>query len=146
MSAGTRSRAITAQASASSAIFASSGVTTSMITPPFNISASPVFSRNVARSVISAILRGQAVRPAPDCGAAAPPAGGADLGGPPREGWWAQNRRQDPPAGAPSSLLLQFVGADAVFVRGFIPGVQPVRETLYQRHQRRVGAREAGAV
>ena len=53
MSAGTRSRAITAQAPASSAIFASSGVTTSMITPPFSISARPVFSRKVARSVIA---------------------------------------------------------------------------------------------
>ena len=53
MSEGTRSSAITAQAPASSAIFASSGVTTSMITPPFNISARPVFSRNVARSVIA---------------------------------------------------------------------------------------------
>ena len=57
MSAGTRSSAITAQAPASSAIFASSGVTTSMITPPFSISARPVFRRNVARSVIAPILR-----------------------------------------------------------------------------------------
>src|SRR5438270_11860731 len=41
MSAGTRSSAITAQAPASSATFACSGVTTSMMTPPFNISACP---------------------------------------------------------------------------------------------------------
>ena len=54
MSAGTRSSAITAQAPASSAIFACSGVTTSMITPPFSISARPVFSRKVARSVTRA--------------------------------------------------------------------------------------------
>ncbi len=47
MSAGTRSRAITAQAPASSAIFACSGVTTSMMTPPFNISASPRLTGNV---------------------------------------------------------------------------------------------------
>ena len=47
MSAGTRSSAITAQAPASSAIRACSGVTTSMITPPFSISARPVFSRKV---------------------------------------------------------------------------------------------------
>ena len=41
MSAGTRSSAITAAAPASSAIFACSGVTTSMITPPLSISARP---------------------------------------------------------------------------------------------------------
>src|SRR5437763_3489295 len=44
MSAGTRSRAITAQAPASSAILACSGVTTSMITPPFSISARPALT------------------------------------------------------------------------------------------------------
>ena len=54
MSAGTRSRAMTATAPASSAIRASAGVTTSMITPPFSISASPRLTRNVARSAISA--------------------------------------------------------------------------------------------
>src|SRR5882757_448533 len=42
--------------------------------------------------------------------------------------------------------LLEFVGADAVFVRGFVAGVEAVRESLHQRHQRRVGPREAGAV
>src|SRR5205823_13271721 len=41
MSAGTRSRAITATAPASSAIFAWSAVTTSMITPPLSICARP---------------------------------------------------------------------------------------------------------
>src|SRR5687768_1605504 len=41
MSAGTRSRAMTALAPASSAIFAWSGVTTSMMTPPLSISARP---------------------------------------------------------------------------------------------------------
>src|SRR4026209_511490 len=46
MSAGTRSSAITATAPASSAIFACSGVTTSMITPPLSISASPRFTGN----------------------------------------------------------------------------------------------------
>src|SRR6202012_4205991 len=50
MSAGTRSRAIPAAAPASSAIFACSGVTTSMITPPFNISARPALTGNVASS------------------------------------------------------------------------------------------------
>ena len=53
MSAGTRSSAITAQAPACSAIFACSGVTTSMITPPFNISARPVLTLKVARSAIA---------------------------------------------------------------------------------------------
>ena len=47
MSAGTRSRAMTATAPASSAILACSGVTTSMITPPFNISARPRLTRAV---------------------------------------------------------------------------------------------------
>src|ERR1700726_2084930 len=53
MSAGTRSRAITAQAPASSAIRACSGVTTSMITPPLSISANPALTRNVASSCIA---------------------------------------------------------------------------------------------
>src|SRR6201987_5514556 len=50
MSAGTRSSAITAAAPASSAIFACSGVTTSMITPPLSISANPALTVNVASS------------------------------------------------------------------------------------------------
>jgi hypothetical protein len=41
MSEGTRSSAVTATAPASSAIMASSAVTTSMITPPWSISARP---------------------------------------------------------------------------------------------------------
>ena len=47
MSAGTRSSAITATAPASSAIFAWSGVTTSMITPPLSMSAMPRLTRAV---------------------------------------------------------------------------------------------------
>ena len=47
MSAGTRSRAMTATAPASSAILACSGVTTSMITPPLSISAMPRLTRAV---------------------------------------------------------------------------------------------------
>src|SRR3954447_6238050 len=47
MSAGTRSSAITAEAPASSAIVACSGSTTSMMTPPFSISARPRLTRNV---------------------------------------------------------------------------------------------------
>ncbi len=50
MSAGTRSSAITATAPASSAMRACSASTTSMITPPLSISASPVLSRGVALS------------------------------------------------------------------------------------------------
>src|SRR5690606_20656845 len=50
MSAGTRSSAITATAPASSAILACSGVTTSMMTPPFSISARPRFTRVVPGS------------------------------------------------------------------------------------------------
>src|ERR1700710_1759123 len=59
MSAGTRSRAITATAPASSAIFAWSGVTTSMITPPLSISAIPRLTREVPCSgavVLSGVL------------------------------------------------------------------------------------------
>src|SRR5256886_6698242 len=47
ISAGTRSRAITATAPASSAIRAWSAVVTSMITPPLSISARPLFTRIV---------------------------------------------------------------------------------------------------
>src|SRR5436190_15204210 len=50
MSAGTRSRAMTDTAPAASAIFACSGVTTSMMTPPLSISARPVLTRRVAVS------------------------------------------------------------------------------------------------
>src|SRR5262245_15417652 len=57
MSAGTRSRAMTATAPASSAIRACSAVVTSMITPPLSISARPLFTRIVPISLIAAILR-----------------------------------------------------------------------------------------
>ena len=46
MSAGTRSSAMTAVAPASSAILACSALVTSMMTPPFSISAKPTFTRN----------------------------------------------------------------------------------------------------
>src|SRR2546421_8459389 len=52
MSAGTRSSAITATAPASSAIRACSAVVTSMITPPFSISARPLLTRIVPSSRI----------------------------------------------------------------------------------------------
>src|SRR5690348_7753506 len=52
MSAGTRSSAMTATAPASSAIFACSAWTTSMITPPLSISARPLFTRIVPYSAI----------------------------------------------------------------------------------------------
>src|SRR3954468_8826949 len=59
MSAGTRSSAITAAAPADSATRAWSAVTTSMITPPLSISASPAFTRKVASSRIgSDVIRG----------------------------------------------------------------------------------------
>ena len=51
MSAGTRSSAITATAPASSAIFACSAVTTSMMTPPLSISAMPRLTRLVPCSM-----------------------------------------------------------------------------------------------
>jgi hypothetical protein len=56
MSAGTRSSAMTATAPASSAIFACSGVTTSMITPPRSISANPTLVRQVDFSGKAALL------------------------------------------------------------------------------------------
>src|SRR3954452_23700192 len=64
MSAGTRSSAITATAPASSAIFACSAVTTSMITPPLSISASPALTRKVPSSFISAMVARPRGRPA----------------------------------------------------------------------------------
>src|SRR4051794_17378136 len=58
MSAGTRSSAITATAPASSAIFACSAVTTSMITPPLSISAIPRLTRVVPVTGASAVSAG----------------------------------------------------------------------------------------
>ena len=55
MSAGTRSSAITATAPASSAIFACSASTTSMITPPLSISARPLFTLIVPISVMTQV-------------------------------------------------------------------------------------------
>ena len=52
MSAGTRSRAMTATAPASSAIFACSGVTTSMMTPPLSIWARPFLVAQVEVSTV----------------------------------------------------------------------------------------------
>src|SRR6185312_168684 len=56
MSDGTRSSAMTAAAPASSAILACSASTTSMITPPSSIRASPTFTANVASSRMRANL------------------------------------------------------------------------------------------
>src|SRR3954452_6687972 len=61
MSAGTRSSAITATAPASSAIFACSASTTSMITPPLSISARPLLTRIVPVSCIGSMLPGRVV-------------------------------------------------------------------------------------
>src|SRR4051794_11838474 len=56
MSAGTRSSAMTEHAPASSAIFACSALTTSMITPPLSISARPLLMRIVPTSVTDPTL------------------------------------------------------------------------------------------
>ncbi len=56
MSAGTRSRAMTATAPASSAIFACSALTTSMITPPLSCSAMPRLTRAVPICGWSAVM------------------------------------------------------------------------------------------
>ena len=59
MSAGTRSNAMTATAPASAAMLACSGVTTSMMTPPFSIWACPVLTVTVpvSRSTMADILQ-----------------------------------------------------------------------------------------
>src|SRR5262245_25996444 len=62
MSAGTRSSAMTAHAPASSAILACSASTTSMITPPLSISASPLLTRMVPMSAIDSILLREVLR------------------------------------------------------------------------------------
>src|SRR5262249_521751 len=62
MSAGTRSKAITATAPASSAILACAASVTSMITPPFSISARPTLRRNDA-SLSSRFSLGVTIRP-----------------------------------------------------------------------------------
>src|SRR5690242_15874142 len=59
MSAGTRSSAMTAAAPASSAIFACSALTTSMMTPPLSISARPLLTRIVPVSCIGSMLPGR---------------------------------------------------------------------------------------
>src|SRR5215471_1850110 len=69
MSAGTRSSAMTATAPASSAIFACSGVTTSMITPPLSMSAIPRFTRWVpVTGAASLLVPGLSVEPWTDTG------------------------------------------------------------------------------
>src|SRR5881396_877938 len=62
MSAGTRSSAMTAHAPASSAILACSALVTSMMTPPFSISAKPDFTRKVpvSRSTVASCPRSRA--------------------------------------------------------------------------------------
>src|ERR671937_1401150 len=69
MSAGTRSRAITAAAPASSAILACSAVVTSMITPPLSISASPDFTVKVpvSRCIPPSFGRGARGSGCPEC-------------------------------------------------------------------------------
>src|SRR5215831_6158603 len=64
MSAGTRSRAMTATAPASSAIFACSAVTTSMITPPLSMSAMPRLTRAVPVTAMFAVPAAAAASPA----------------------------------------------------------------------------------
>ena len=109
MSAGTRSSAITAHAPASSAILACSAVTTSMMTPPFSISARPRLTGNdPVRAGADRVLRPserwssdfgevmvsrlEAVRP--------PPAGVAGTGGPPPSGGRRRRQLDERAAGA----------------------------------------------
>ena len=59
MSAGTRSRAMTATAPASSASLAWSAVTTSMMTPPLSISARPRLTRAVPVTLVAGLHAGE---------------------------------------------------------------------------------------
>src|SRR4051812_4383978 len=77
MSAGTRSSATTDTAPAASAILASSGVTTSMITPPLSISASPVLTRRVAVSFTETTLAARTPPADVNQWRIVPPSGGA---------------------------------------------------------------------
>src|SRR4051812_32687185 len=133
MSDGTRSRAITAAAPAASAIRAWSGVTTSMITPPFSISASPAFTRNVAVSRIAVIL------------AAAGPPGRSRNSRSTYPTWSAicmhgMRNADHVRGGARPGALLEPERLDAVRVRRLVLGVHAVGERLDQPHQRRVRA------
>src|SRR5215207_2052320 len=156
ISAGTRSSAITATAPASSAIFAWSAVVTSMITPPLSISASPVFTLNVARSAIAhQIVEGGRRNPG-----YRPETWGAGL-----PGWRAGNLFPTSPVGGmvgemalevwgplprtpvsatgpdrPPGLwllyaLLQLEGADPVAVSRLVTRVDAIRQRLDQAHQ-----------
>src|SRR4051794_38029742 len=118
MSAGTRSSAMTAAAPASSAIFACSAVTTSMITPPLSISARPAFTRKVATSFI------------------------ATDGSP---GPLGRSGARSPIGRAPDHLL-EPESLDAIRVCGLVQGVDPVGDRLDHAQERRVRAHVGGAV
>src|SRR5216683_2243999 len=117
MSAGTRSRAMTAHAPASWAIRACSGVTTSMITPPFSIWASPALTLNepftapfpLGDSSTSATIRFYAGVPTPtprlESSDGQPGALGAfirDLGDPAHSCWRRGGHGSPPSAGRPA--------------------------------------------
>src|SRR5687767_13431492 len=125
MSAGTRSSAITAQAPASSAIRAWPASVTSMITPPLSISARPVLSLKVARSVIGRNVRDRR----------AAKSNGPAFAGPPLARMWLA-----------LCALLQLESPDPVPVGGLVAGVDAVGERLDEGHQRGVGAGERRAV
>src|SRR3954454_22541062 len=118
MSAGTRSSAMTDTAPAASAIFAWSGVTTSMITPPLSISARPVLTRRVAVSFTATTL-------------------------PMRHRGPESSGR--PPTLTFRSLL-QAESFDPVRVDRLVERVDAVRQCLEQAEQCRIRAHEARAV
>src|SRR4051812_19850423 len=128
MSDGTRSSAITAAAPASSAIFACSASTTSMMTPPLSISASPALTRKVASSRIwrSSVDTRQRRRPRRIVPNLAPGLRrcGVDPLGPSRR-----------PCG-----LLEPEGLDAVGVLVGVAAVDAVGQRLDDRQQRGVRA------
>ena len=105
MSDGTRSSAITATAPASSAIFACSGSTTSMMTPPLSISARPRFTRVVPVSWLMGRGAASAMRPIVPAALRDPE---ADAGAYRRRG--AARRRERDPGAAGGELDRLAVG------------------------------------
>src|SRR3954451_19557454 len=130
MSDGTRSSAMTAAAPASSAIFACSASTTSMMTPPLSISGSPAFPRKLAssriwRSSVDARRERRLGRTVPNL-ARGPSRSGAVAGEPKRP------RRRTGPG------LLEPEGLDAVGVLVGVAAVDAVGQRLDRRQQRGV--------
>src|SRR5439155_12383710 len=109
-----------------------------MITPPFNISASPALTRKVATSRMCRSLAASSARPrrAIRC-----------CSRPPRESrGGAELTATAPASGAGHRGLLQPEGLDAVVVLRGVLRIHAVGERLDEAQQRGVGAHVGGAV